>query len=42
MFFSYGLQMTQGRKTTQQSVQYDGQEVMELHTSQQVSIWFIE
>ena len=34
--------MTQGKKTTQQSVQYDGKEVMALHTLQQVSIWFIE
>ena len=34
--------MTQGNTTTQKSVQYDGQEVMELHTLQQDSICFIE
>ena len=34
--------MTQGKTTTQQSVQYDGKEFMALHTLQQVSIWFIE
>ena len=34
--------MTQGKTTTQKSVQYDGQEVMVLHTLQQESIWFIE
>ena len=42
MFVWYGQQMTQGNTRTKQSVQYDGQEVMELHTLQQVSIWFIE
>ena len=34
--------MTQRKTTTQQSIQYDGQEVMALHTLQQVSIWSIE
>ena len=30
------------QENTQQSVQYDGQEVMALHTLQQDLIWFIE
>ena len=34
--------MTQGNTTTTKSVQYDGQQVMALHTLQQDSIWFIE
>ena len=34
--------MTQGKTTTQKRVQYDGQEVMALHTLQQDLIWFIE
>ena len=34
--------MTQGKTATQKSVQYDGQEVMALHTLQQDSLWFIE
>ena len=34
--------MTQGKTRTKQSIQYDGKEVMALHTLQQVSIWFIE